>query len=675
MLELTGSGAGPLEAGDPQRIGPIPLAGRLGAGGMGRVYLGVHEGRYVAVKQLLASVVGEDEDFVRRFGHELDNLSRLPDRATAPLLASDRTARPPWFATAYIPGVTLSKAVELYGGALPADALWLLLREAAAGLAAVHGLGMVHRDLKPSNVMLTLRGLTLIDFGIARAAEQSQLTRTGMVVGTPAYMAPEQASGRRQVSGATDVFALGSVLAYAASGRPPFGEESGHGVLYRVVHEEPELDPLRELDPELAELVAACLDKDPEGRPTAAELQETAARQGPFADPLWPEAVTVHLSERAAFAADVREIDVPTLPVTGTDPEPAGDTAGEPDAKAGTEPEVKAGTEPDAVPDTKAGTEPDAKPVPVAVPVSVPIPIPIPVPDPGASAAPERAVRPEHRRRRARVLLAVIPVVVVAGGTTLAIQHLPYTSSPQAGAHGGPSAQGSAPAAGSPSSSATGGTPSAPASAQQSPSQESGGADGQNGGGQAAAGGTAPQPGPVGGAGTGQGPATSPASGGSGTQNGAGGSANGGSPGGATTPRPPGGSASNTPAPTPPAAPDSGTYRYRNGNNGKCITQVYGSSDFGECSDASARWTVRSGSDGSFKLVNQQSGSCLYSNGLGQAVFVGACSDDTTRVWRTGSNGSLRSDYGGGCLDLGMANGLNTKTCGGEASQRWTKQS
>ncbi|MFC8859115.1 serine/threonine-protein kinase, partial [Streptomyces sp. NPDC057144] len=240
---LTGSGAEPLEDDDPRRIGPIPLLGRLGAGGMGRVYLGVHEGRYAAVKQVLPSVAGEDKEFLRRFGHELDNLARLPDEATAPLLAGDRDARPPWFATAYVPGITLREAVDLHGP-LPAEALWLMLREAATGLAAVHALDMVHRDLKPSNVMLTPDGLTLIDFGVARAADQSQLTRTGMVVGTPAYMSPEQASGKRASSGVVDVFALGSVIAYAASGRPPFGDESGHAVLYRIVHEEPDLGPL-----------------------------------------------------------------------------------------------------------------------------------------------------------------------------------------------------------------------------------------------------------------------------------------------------------------------------------------------------------------------------------------------------------------------------------------------
>ena len=305
MLELDGSGAEPLEDEDPRRIGPIPLIGRLGAGGMGRVYLGVHDGRYAAVKQLLPSIVAEDKDFLRRFGHELDNLARLPARATAPLLAGDRTASPPWFATAYVPGLTLNEAVGVHGGPLPADALWLLLREAASGLAAVHAMDMVHRDLKPSNVMLTLDGLTLIDFGVARAAEQSRLTRTGMVVGTPAYMSPEQASGAGSSSGAVDVFALGSVLAYAATGRPPFGEESGHAVLYRIVHEEPDLGAVRELDPDLADVVAACLDKDHEGRPTAAELVDITDRHGPFTPPLWPESVTGRLAGRAAFAETV----------------------------------------------------------------------------------------------------------------------------------------------------------------------------------------------------------------------------------------------------------------------------------------------------------------------------------------------------------------------------------
>ncbi|MFD5136016.1 protein kinase [Streptomyces sp. NPDC058378] len=311
MLDLTGSGAKPLEPDDPRQIGGIPLAGRLGSGGMGRVYLGVHEGRYVAVKQVLPSIAGEDQDFVRRFGHELDNLSRLPAEATAPLIASDRDARPPWLATAYVPGLTLSEAIGLNKGPLPVGTLWFLLREAAAGLVAVRELDMVHRDLKPSNVMLTVDGATVIDFGVARATEQSQLTRSGMVVGTPAYMAPEQATTRRDLTGAADVFALGSVLAYAAGGSPPFGEESGPAVLYRIVHEEPDLDAVRRLDPGLADVVAACLAKDPADRPTAAELVRRATEHGPFTAPLWPESISGNLAGKAAFAAHVQEIELP----------------------------------------------------------------------------------------------------------------------------------------------------------------------------------------------------------------------------------------------------------------------------------------------------------------------------------------------------------------------------
>ncbi|MEU1482453.1 serine/threonine-protein kinase [Streptomyces sp. NPDC005752] len=311
VLDLTGSGAKPLQADDPRQIGGIPLAGRLGSGGMGRVYLGVHEGRYVAVKQVLPAIAGEDLDFVRRFGHELDNLSRLPAEATAPLLASDRDARPPWLATAYVPGLTLSEALGLHKGPLPAETVWLLLREAAKGLVPVHDLGMVHRDLKPSNVMLTVDGATVIDFGVARATEQSRLTRSGMVVGTPAYMAPEQATTQRDLTGAADVFALGSVIAYAAGGSPPFGEESGPAVLYRIVHEKPDLEAVRALDPALAEVVAACLDKDAEARPTASELLRRATERGPFTAPLWPDSIRGNLVEKAAFAAHVQEIELP----------------------------------------------------------------------------------------------------------------------------------------------------------------------------------------------------------------------------------------------------------------------------------------------------------------------------------------------------------------------------
>ncbi|MEY9874689.1 serine/threonine protein kinase [Streptacidiphilus sp. MAP12-33] len=301
-FDLAGSGAEPLDGEDPRMIGPIPLLGRLGSGGMGRVYLGTVSGRYAAVKQVLPQFI-EDEEFHRHFGHELDNLARLPERVSAPLLLADREARPPWFATAYIPGLTLDRAVAVNGGPLDAARLWLLLREAAAGLKAVHALGMVHRDLKPSNVMLTTDGVTLIDFGVARAADQSRLTRTGVVLGTPAYMSPEQANGKGELTAAADIFALGALIAYAACGRPPFGEGSGVDMLYRIVHTEPDLSALQALSPDLAEAVAACLDKNPGARPTADRLAQLARQRCVLDTPDWPEPVMAPLRARAAFAA------------------------------------------------------------------------------------------------------------------------------------------------------------------------------------------------------------------------------------------------------------------------------------------------------------------------------------------------------------------------------------
>jgi serine/threonine protein kinase len=301
-FDLKGSGAAPLAPDDPPQIGPFPLVGVLGSGGMGRVYLGAAPGRYTAVKQVLPALA-DDQDFLRHFGHELDNVAKLPAGVSAQLLATDRTARPPWFATEYIPGLTLSDAVELHGGSLPSSALWLLLRETASCLRAVHARETVHRDLKPSNVMLTRDGITLIDFGIARAVDQSRVTKTGMVVGTPAYMAPEQATGVPQLTAAADVFSLGCLLVYAATGRPPFGGGAGLDLLYRIVHDDADLEAVRNVDAALATVLESCLAKDPAARPTAADLLELAQNHLVHASPAWPQVVTARIREREAFAA------------------------------------------------------------------------------------------------------------------------------------------------------------------------------------------------------------------------------------------------------------------------------------------------------------------------------------------------------------------------------------
>ncbi|MBB4713382.1 hypothetical protein BJ965_003264 [Streptomyces luteogriseus] len=266
----------PLDVDEPTVVGPYRLLGRLGSGGMGRVYLGRSPGgRTVAVK-IVHPHFALDEEFRARFRREVDAARRVGGAWTAPVLDADPGARVPWVATAYAAGPSLSAAVA-DGGPLPAPTVRALGAGLAEALAAVHELGLVHRDVKPSNVLLTLDGPLLIDFGIARATDgTASLTSTGVSIGSPGYMSPEQILGKG-VTGAADVFSLGAVLAYAATGRPPFPGDSSAALLYKVVHEEPELGLL---DDELRGLTAECLAKDPAARPTPAQLARRLAPEG-----------------------------------------------------------------------------------------------------------------------------------------------------------------------------------------------------------------------------------------------------------------------------------------------------------------------------------------------------------------------------------------------------------
>ncbi|MBH5335500.1 protein kinase [Streptomyces pactum] len=267
----------PLGAEDPQSIGPYRLLGRLGAGGMGSVYVGrTAGGRTVAVKTVHPHLA-RDEQFRARFRREVEAARRVGGAWTAPVLDADPEARIPWVATGYVAGPALSQAV-LDSGPLPGPSVRALAAGLAEALAAVHRLGLVHRDVKPSNVLLTLDGPRLIDFGIARALEGTvSLTATGASLGSPGYMSPEQILGRR-VDAATDVFALGAVLAYAATGEGPFPGHSSAALLYKVVHEDAVLGP--GLTGELRELVTACLAKDPAGRPTPGQIAARVAPAG-----------------------------------------------------------------------------------------------------------------------------------------------------------------------------------------------------------------------------------------------------------------------------------------------------------------------------------------------------------------------------------------------------------
>lgn len=276
----------PLEDDEPTVVGPYRLLGRLGSGGMGRVYLGRSAGgRTVAVK-IVHPHFALDDEFRARFRREVAAARRVGGAWTAPVLDADPEARVPWVATAYAAGPSLTAAVA-DGGPLPAHSVRALGAGLGEALAAVHELGLVHRDVKPSNVLLTLDGPLLIDFGIARATGgtsptesgggTASLTSTGVSIGSPGYMSPEQILGKG-VTGAADVFSLGAVLAYATTGQPPFPGDSSAALLYKVVHEEPNLDGLD--DGELRELVASCLAKDPSARPAPAEVARRLAPEG-----------------------------------------------------------------------------------------------------------------------------------------------------------------------------------------------------------------------------------------------------------------------------------------------------------------------------------------------------------------------------------------------------------
>ncbi|MFD9608019.1 serine/threonine-protein kinase [Streptomyces sp. NPDC059083] len=287
-----------LNAEDPVSVGPFRLIGRLGVGGMGRVFLARSAGgRTVAVKVVHAELAAQDE-FRRRFAREVAALERVGGTGTAPVLGSDTTAGSPWVAIGYVPGPSLRTVVGDEFGPLPPATVRTLASGLARALDHIHAAGLVHRDLKPSNVLLTVDGPRIIDFGIARAvdhvAEGGNLTTTGAVVGSPGFMSPEQVRGD-PVSPASDVFCLGSVLVYAATGRAPFGTaDSGvHATMYRIAHDEPDLT---DLPPELSGLIRACLAKDPEARPTATEIVETL----PVADPWLPADVLARLGRHAA---------------------------------------------------------------------------------------------------------------------------------------------------------------------------------------------------------------------------------------------------------------------------------------------------------------------------------------------------------------------------------------
>ncbi|MFG3050116.1 serine/threonine-protein kinase [Kitasatospora sp. NPDC048239] len=305
---------------DPREVGRYRLLRRLGAGGMGRVYLGrTAGGRTVAVK-LVRGELAEDAEFRARFRQEVAAARLVGGAWTAPVLDADTEGEHPWVATGYVAGPALGAAVREFGP-LPEPAVRTLGVGLAEALAHVHALGLVHRDVKPSNVLLTLDGPRLIDFGIARALDAtSGFTQSGYVVGSPGFMSPEQAAGL-SAGPSSDVFSLGAVLAFAATGIQPFGEGVSVAVLlYRVLHEEPDLTGLVE---PLRSVVLGCLAKDPAVRPTPEQLRARLDGDG---------GATVRLGRGGwlppALAAAVGRSAVQLLDLEAGEPGAAGVSAG-----------------------------------------------------------------------------------------------------------------------------------------------------------------------------------------------------------------------------------------------------------------------------------------------------------------------------------------------------------
>ncbi|MEU9700903.1 PQQ-binding-like beta-propeller repeat protein [Streptomyces sp. NPDC047981] len=309
---------GPLRAGTPRQIGPYELLARLGAGGMGEVFLGRADrgGSFVAVKTVRRDVAAEPA-FRDRFRREIKVAGMVRSAYAAAPEGGDADADVPWLATSYVPGPSLSQAVRR-GGALPVATV----REVGAGiaraLADLHAAGVLHRDLKPGNVMLSVDGPRLIDFGIARSTGATTMTATGMMVGTPAFMSPEHVLGARHVTGASDVFCLGSLLCYAATGEDPFGDGPLAAVLYRVSQAEADLGRVPD---ELRPAVEACLRPAPAERPTPAEL---VTLLGGERRPAWPESVREHIGEYGRELAQLIASGGPLVEVAAAPAQAAG---------------------------------------------------------------------------------------------------------------------------------------------------------------------------------------------------------------------------------------------------------------------------------------------------------------------------------------------------------------
>jgi eukaryotic-like serine/threonine-protein kinase len=419
-----------LQPDDPQSIGPYRLVGQLGQGGMGRVFLGVSPGgRPVAVKAIRAELAANPE-FRARFGREVAAARRVSGVFTAQVVDADVDGPVAWMATAYVPGPSLAEAVDTHGP-LPEPSLLALAAGLAESLNAIHAVGVVHRDLKPSNVLLAEDGPRVIDFGISRAAESTMLTQAGLVVGSPGFMSPEQAMGS-DVGPPSDIFNLGAVLAFAATGEGPFGTGTTAALLYRVVHGAPSLD---RVPPTVRPLIEHCLAKDPRQRPTANGLLAEVGALQPGGTWL-PESFTRTFAQgtpsRPGFAwSGPVAAAAAGAAVAGSNPALAGTASAYAPPAAPPPPSGPRTPAPGSWPYTGAGTPYTGAGALTATAGSAP-----PTPPMGAyppatpPPVPAGTGQPPRRRRVKPLVLALIPGGIVGAGGAAAFAVTSFTGQP-----------------------------------------------------------------------------------------------------------------------------------------------------------------------------------------------------------------------------------------------------
>jgi ABC-type transport system substrate-binding protein len=429
----------PLAAGDPESIGVYRLHARLGQGGMGRVYLGFSPaGRAVAVK-IVRPELAKDAGFRRRFHTEVEAARRVSGAYTAPVIAAGPDDDPPWMATLFVPGPSLDDVVAAHGP-LPLEASWKLAAGLIEAIQAVHGSGLVHRDLKPANVLLAEDGPRVIDFGISRALDGTQATGTNLVIGTAPFMSPEQAEGAT-VTPASDVFSLGAVIAFAATGAAPFGGGSTPSVLYRIVHAEPDIGGI---PGGLRELVASCLVKEPIRRPGLPTLTEMIRSTAPAANisatSFWPGPVVSAIQAYKLTFAAVAEPGAPLPADLVADPREA---VKPPEAAPPREiPKPREATHPKK-PAPRPDTELDAARTRTVVRPSRDTPAsPSDVTAPRARPGPPSPPRVRSRRLSTLkwVAGAVAIIVAAAVGTTVAMSGATSSGAPRVADSSGPPA-------------------------------------------------------------------------------------------------------------------------------------------------------------------------------------------------------------------------------------------